>query len=425
MRKNILSIRKRSKGLSDHNLFSGGLFREYSSVMNVKLYGLSVLMALIVICGCKKDNPIDDTPTAFKATPYKIQTPKGFPTNLNIPADNPLTVEGIALGRYLFYDGRLRGYLGSDPDSLMSCGTCHLQSRAFECGVDHPEFVGGFTHGIKTPTFPNGKPTPHVMLPLFNLVYNHNGYFWNGMIHKESPNPIYRTLQDVVRMGVYAAHEMVSDSFRSVSAIKSIAMYPPMFKAAFGDESITFNRISKAIEQFVLSIVSSNSKAHKVFRGEDSFTADEYAGYRLFVTEDGADCFHCHGGEGNPLFTTNDFYNNAKDTAFNDSRDRYAVTGLDRDKGAYKATSLLNIEHTGPYMHDGRYATLDQVINFYSHGLKYSTNASSLMHYLNPPFSYGAELTPVEKAQLKAFLLTLTDQTLLTNPAYSKPAGLP
>jgi cytochrome c peroxidase len=203
--------------------------------------------------------------------------------------------------------------------------------------------------------------------------------------------------------------------------IRSIDIYPPMFKAAFGSEEINIDRISKSISQFIRTIISSDSKFDKVLRGESSFNASEQRGFILFTTEEGADCFHCHGAPGNPIMTTNLFYNNALDSVFNDPRDRYGVTKEDRDHGAYKATTLRNIELTGPYMHDGRFKTLDDVINFYSEGLVYSKYAHPLMHKLSPPYGHGAELNPQQKADLKAFLLTLTDQTLLTNPAYSNP----
>ncbi|MCD4735996.1 MAG: cytochrome-c peroxidase, partial [Bacteroidales bacterium] len=125
----------------------------------------------LLLIGCRKEES-DDAPDPYTPTPYVIEIPRGFPTNLNIPEDNPMTVEGVELGRYLFYDGRLAGR--THPDSLMSCGTCHIQEKSFECGIDHPKFTGGFTFGI------TGKQTPHVMLPMINLVFNHTGYLWNG-----------------------------------------------------------------------------------------------------------------------------------------------------------------------------------------------------------------------------------------------------
>jgi cytochrome c peroxidase len=230
-----------------------------------------------------------------------------------------------------------------------------------------------------------------------------------------------RNIESLVWMGIVAKHEMHGSIDRTVNMIKSIPMYPPLFKATFGTEEVNIDRISKAIAQFIRTIVSSDSKFDKKLRGEANFTDAENRGLALFTTEEGADCFHCHGAAGNPLMTTFDFYNNALDTLFNDPRDRYAITKNPKDHGAYKAPTLRNIELTGPYMHNGRFKTLDEVINFYSEGLQYSQYAHPLMHKLAPPWEVGALLNPQEKADLKAFLLTLTDPTLLTNPAYSDP----
>jgi cytochrome c peroxidase len=379
--------------------------------------GAVFFFTVTLFASCKKDTPLPDPEPdngVYQPTPYQITIPPYFPTILNIPDDNPMTVEGIELGRILFYDGRLGGR--SDPDSLICCSTCHVQENAFECGIDNPNYPGGFPHGV------TGIPTPHVMLPLFNVVWNSNGYLWNGSIWSGNPNTAKRKLEDLCWMGVYAPHEMHSDSNRSKALIGSIAGYKPLFKKAFGTEDITFDRISRSISQFIRSIVSADSKFDKYLRGEVQLDNSELNGYVLFVTEQGADCFHCHGGGGNPLFTTNLFYNNAKDTVFTDTRDRYAVTGDMMDIGAYRAPTLRNIELTGPYMHDGRYATLDAVINFYSDSLKWSPSVSPLMHKLN--FG-GAHLLPQQKADLKAFLLTLTDYSLISNPAYACPSSFP
>ncbi len=384
----------------------------------------SLLMFTILLFSCTKEPiPKDDT---FKTTPYNFVIPKGFPTKLNIPENNPLTVEGVKLGRYLFYDGRLSGR--DDSDSLMCCATCHLQSSAFEIGKNNPRFPDGHPYGL------TGIKTPHYPLPLFNLIWNNEGYLWNGLISKDNNNlgiPAYgipaepqynlKNIESLVWMGIVAKHEMHGSIKMTEDMIRSISMYPPLFKAAFGTDEINIDRISKAIAQFIRTIISSNSKFDKVLRGEANFNPSERRGLILFTTEEGADCFHCHGAPGNPLMTTNLFYNNAKDSIFNDPRDRYGVTKNPRDHGAYKATTLRNIELTGPYMHDGRFKTLDEVIDFYSEGLVYSEYANPLMHKLAPPYGHGAELNPQEKADLKAFLLTLTDETLLTNPDYSNP----
>jgi cytochrome c peroxidase len=364
----------------------------------------ALLLSLFIISySCKKETPISEP--AYQPTPYTFQIPTYFPTKLNIPSFNPMTVEGVELGRTLFYDGRFGGR--NNTDSLISCSTCHQQSHAFESG-NHP---AGIT----------GVPTAHVMLPLFNLVWNSNGYTWGGAVYPGNPNASLRTLEDIVPIVIELQSEMNSDTNRSRNLIASIAGYRPLFKKAFGTEDVTFKRMSYAIAQFIRSIVSSNSKFDMYLRGEAQLDASERSGYVLFTTEI-ADCFHCHGGEGNPLFTTNLFYNNAKDTVFTDLSDHYSITGNPMDIGAFRAPTLRNIELRPPYMHDGRYATLEAVINFYSDSLKWSPSASPLMTKL--PYG-GAHLIPQQKADLKAFLLTLTDWSLTTNPAYGPPASLP
>jgi cytochrome c peroxidase len=385
-----------------------------------KLFNLFFVLAVLTILlySCKREEPIIDDgskkDTSYKATPYQITIPLYFPTQLNIPADNPMTVEGIELGRNLFYDGRIRGASGP-ADSLMSCFTCHHQENSFECGINS-KFPNGRPYGV------TGIFTPHTMLPFINLVWCNTGYLWNGIIEPSNTNVNRRRLEDLVWMGIYAPHEMKSDSLRSKAMIQSIPGYASLFKKAFGSTEISFKRISYAIAQFIRSLISSDSKFDRYLRGQENFTDDERAGFILFVTEEGADCFHCHGGDGNPLFTTNLFYNNAKDVVFNDPRDRFAVTGNPTDHGAYKAPTLRNIEVTAPYMHDGRFKTLDEVIDFYSDSLVNSPYVSPLMHKINQG---GAHLTPLQKAQLKAFLLTLTDHTFLNDPKFGPPASLP
>lgn len=372
---------------------------------------LLITLSLYGAAGCNDKEP---DVGKYKPTPYQIQVPQFFPTLLNIPSDNPMTFEGIELGRYLFYDGRLSGR--THADSLMSCGSCHRQSRNFEPGIDHPVFQGGMTFGL------SGAPTPHAPLPLINLVWNPNGYLWNGLIRENNPDNSRRRLEDLVWMGVLAPHEMNGDTNRTKALIQATPGYPELFRKAFGSSTVTMENISKAIAQFVRTLISANSRFDKYMRGELQLTRQELNGFILFTTEEGADCFHCHGSSGNPLFTTNLFYNNGKDTEFNDPRDRYAITGNETDKGAYKATTLRNIALGGPYMHDGRFETLDQVIDFYSHHVQMSPYVNPLMHHVA---ENGVQLTPVEKAELKAFILSLQDDEFLNNPDFSPPASFP
>jgi len=369
---------------------------------------LSVMILVWFISACSHDD------TKYTATPYQIKVPKNFPTRMNIPASNPTTVEGVELGRYLFYDGRLSGRLESD--SMMSCASCHLQANSFECGINHPKFKGGLPVGIK------GISTPHYMLPLINLVWNESGYMWSGLISENNPNTAKRNIEDLVWMGVTAPHEMAGDTNKTKQVIQSIAGYPQLFERAFGTPKVTMQNISRAIAQFIRTLISADSKYDKYMRGELQLNTQELNGYVLFMTEDGGDCFHCHGGDGNPLFTTNLFYNNGKDLVPTDTRDRFSVTGDPKDRGAYKATTLRNIELTGPYMHDGRFKTLPEVIDFYSEGIIWSPNVHPLMHHA---YDGGIQLTPNEKADLIAFLKTLRDDSFLTNPAFGPPAKLP
>jgi cytochrome c peroxidase len=185
---------------------------------------------------------------------------------------------------------------------------------------------------------------------------------------------------------------------------------------------VTFDHIEKAIAQFVRSLVSTDSRFDKYLRGELQLSPSELNGYVLFTTEDGADCFHCHGGSANPLFTTHLFYNNGKDTTYSDPFDRYSVTGLESDRGKYKAPTLRNIAMTAPYMHDGRYNSLDKVIDFYSSGVQLSPLIDPLMHHA---VRGGVQLTMTEKADLKAFMLSLQDDDFLSNPNFSSPVSFP
>ena len=317
-------------------------------------------------------------------TPYNLQIPKGFPTVLNIPADNPMTVEGMELGRLLFHDPHLCGYLGSEPDSLMSCSTCHRRECNYDIGTDNPRFPDGKPKGRST-----GKPTIHNVMPLMNLVFNHEGYLWNGLISSDNPNPEMRTIEDIVRMAIIADDEMCGTEASAVAAIKADSKYPPLFKKAFGTEEITIERIEKAIAQYVRSLIACNSKFDRYLQGKEQLTPHELHGY--------------------VLFTTNLFYNNGLDNVFTDSHDRSSVTGDPHDRGAYRAPSLRNVSRSAPYMHDGRFQTLDEVLEFYNSDVQNSPYISPLMHHVNDG---GVRLTPSEIADLKAFLLTLTDDSI-------------
>ncbi len=407
----------------------GKIHRDTGNRLRKKIFdsvrNLLFLVAIILYsCNSEDPDPVQEGPT-----PFIFPEVQHFPTDLNIPEQNPMTVEGIELGRYLFYDGRLSGR--THPDSLMTCATCHIQSKGFETGIDHPKFEDGHPFGLPTESYPEGKPTPHYTMHLINLVFNSNGYLWNGFIHESNDRkgpagyPFmgndhlnYKYLESLIWMAILAEHEIAGSVEKTESLIGSIPMYREMFRAAFGTKEVNIDRISKAIAQFVRTIVANRFKFYKYVRREVELTPAELRGYALFFSEEG-DCFHCHAGS--LLMTTNEYFNNAKDTVFTDSRDRFAVTGDLMNKGAYKAPSLINCEINGPYMHDGRFKTLDEVLNFYSEGLVYSDYVDPLMKYVK---ENGVQMTSEEKADIKAFLLTLTDHELLTDPRYSCPDEL-
>ena len=349
----------------------------------IKLMPLFLLsIVFLALASCK---PVQEEP--YQPTPYNLVQPSYFPTKNNIPADNPMTEQGVELGRKLFYDARLSGRDGTD--GIRCCASCHHQENNFEFGV---------------PT-----NTHHAMLPLVNLVWNCTGLGWNGGV---------ATLEDMVLAAVTSSVEINADTNQVVKYLLRTSDYPELFYKAFGSSNITFINIERAVAQFVRSLVSADSKFDRYLRGEETLTEDEMKGYELFCTEDGADCFHCHGGGGLALMTTNLYYNNGLDDEFNDPEDRSAVTGSHWDRGVYKAPTLRNIAVSSPYMHDGRFTTLDEVIDFYSEDVKDSENINPLMHHV---MDGGVQLTEQEKAQLKAFLNTLTDENFLSNPNFTKP----
>jgi len=354
---------------------------------------------------------------SFKPIPYDIGVPF-FPDSMNIPENNPMTVDGVRLGRYLFYDERLSG----NPSKPMSCATCHKQEHSFECGMEV------FSDG--RPIGNSGKKTPNVMLPLINLVWNNSGYFWNGLINKDNhqlgsekygvePDSVFNmtNIESTVWMAIRAPHEMDGDISQAVKMIKKDNFYRELFFKAFGTTEINIDLISKAIAQFIRSLVSFESQFDQFMAGKIQLTESQMRGLMLFTTE-GADCFHCHGSPALPLWTTNMFMNNAKDVDFEGQNDRSVVTKNPMDKGKYRVPTLRNIEYTAPYMHDGRFKTLDEVLEFYNNGLKRSPYIDPLSINTNHG---GMHLTDNDLKDLKAFLLTLSDTAFIHDKRYSNP----
>jgi cytochrome c peroxidase len=330
-------------------------------------------------------------------TPYDLVIPPFFPP-MDIPADNPLTVEGVELGRYLFWEKKLSG------NNTMSCGSCHLPDKGFS---DPNQFSIGETGAIGT----------RQAMPLVNMGWS-TTFFWDG----RAP-----TLEVQILEPIENPIEMNDSWINVVQEIASDPLYPPKFAGAFGSTEVTKEKIAKAIASFLRTMISADSKFDRQRIGQYFFTEEEQRGFNLFITEGGdpqnnptfqggADCFHCHGF-GAMQMTDYLFHNNGLDASFEDDPGRFLVTLNELDSGKFKTPSLRNIELTSPYMHDGRFTTLEQVIEHYNGGGTPSSTIDPFMKFTTG----GLQLTDQKKADLLAFLKCLTDTSFLTNPAFQDP----
>lgn len=352
-----------------------------------KLWVILLLgFTVILIHSCEKDPLIQDPDNRnYEATRFHLKVPPGFPDYFS-DDDNPLTIEGIALGRKLFYDPIL-----SRNDNI-SCGSCHLQ----EAGFSDPARFSRGTHGQRTDI---------QSMPVMNIAWSPQ-LFWDG----RARNPIEQAIQPVIN-----PIEMDLTWTEAAEKLQNDVYYPALFEQAFGTSEIDSTLVVRAIVQFEMTIVSSESKFDRVLRGESEFTELEAVGSELvFNTEEG-DCFHCHGGI---LATDNLFHNNGLDNDENLRPGRFTVTGNEEDFGKFKTPSLRNLAFTAPYMHDGRFTTLSEVIDFYSEGVTINRNIDNLMKQAHLG---GVQLSDYQKEALEAFLLTMSDSSVIENPDFSDP----
>jgi len=312
----------------------------------------------------------------------KLQYPEYWPKPTYDFTKNPLTKQGVALGRQLFYETNL------SIDNTTSCSSCHLSYTAFT-HVDHQ-----LSHGIKDRIGNRNSPA------LMNLAWA-NSFMWDGAVHHldvQALAPISDTL------------EMGEDLANVISKLQKTTKYPTLFKAAYGDSIITGEHLLKALAQFQLTLVSANSKYDKVMRKEEdiAFTEQEQNGYAIFKKN----CNSCHQ---EPLFTTGGFANNglAMDTILNDLG-RMRITKKAADSLKFKIPTLRNIEFSFPYMHDGRFRKLSNVLTHYTKGIQHSPT-------LAPELQDSIKITHREKVDLTAFLLTLSDKDFLFNKAFTFP----
>jgi cytochrome c peroxidase len=367
-------------------------------VKKIHLKYVVLFSVIIALTACRDRNEAPD-PIDWSGltTPYNLVIPAYFPP-MDIPADNPLTVEGVELGRYLFWEKKLSG------NNTQSCGSCHLPQHGFS---DPNQFSMGIT----------GELGNRQAMTLANLGWAYN-FFWDG----RSPN-----LEDQVIHPVTNPIEMNESWDNALQELRNDPIYPPLFFKAYGSEEITQDKAAKAMASFLRTMISSESKFDKERRGEYTFTPLEDAGFNLFITEGGmnantgqpwggADCFHCHGHAGMQM---GDYlmHNNGIDDSFENDPGRAGVTGNPLDSGKFKTPSLRNIEVTGPYMHDGRFTDLNQVLDHYNTGGKISTTIDPFMEAAGG----GLYLDDLDKLALIEFLKTLTDTEFMQNPAFSDP----
>jgi len=317
-----------------------------------------------------------------RTTPYPWRKPANFPEPVYDFSKNPLTQEGVALGRALFYDGML------SADGTVSCGFCHQPFTAF-AHTDH-----ALSHGI------NDRIGTRNVPGIQNVAWSRH-FFWDGGIVDLDLLPI-APIQNPDEMG-----ETLPNVLRK---LRQSGKYRPMFQAAYGTDSITSERFLKALSQFMLTMVSAESRYDKATRGTGAaLTPEEQRGLSLFKTH----CASCHSGE---LFTNGSFRNNGLPPLPAAPADpgRYAITLLEQDRYRFRVPSLRNVEFTPPYMHDGRFRTLEQVVAHYATGVSDSPYLDPL---LRKEGRVGIPLTRQEQNELVAFLRTLTDFTFLSNPA--------
>lgn len=322
-------------------------------------------------------------PRKHKVTPLRFVVPTGWPAPVYDFAANPLTQEGVALGRRLFYDGQL------SKDGNFPCASCHQQFAAFAT-LEHP-LSHGFNNALTTRNAP----------ALFNLAWQPL-FMDDGRIARLDEQPLTPLM---------APDEMAADIHSVLRQLRKDSAYRRLFGDAFGDATINTSRMMKALSQFMLTMVSANSKYDRVQQGIASFTLAEQLGYGIFKQK----CAVCHR---EPLFSDFSFRNIGAplDSSLNDAG-RMRVTHLAADSLKFRVPSLRNVALTAPYGHDGRFFSLYNVFEHYRKAVVAGPTTDTLL-------KKGIGLSNFEIGQLTAFLYTLTDSSFVTDKQFAMPAGM-
>ena len=370
--------------------------------MDVRLISIMILL-VVWTSSCDDDPPkpmpmgVDLTNITYDPVDYEINPPFGFPI-FEVPEDNLITEDGVQLGRHLFYDPIL------SADSTMSCSSCHLPS-------------GSFTDNKKVSAGIDGIPGKRSSMSLMNVGYFYTGLFWDGRVN---------TLEEQALLPVEDPIEL-HDTWQNVEEkLKNDVLYPELFRKAFGisnSDEITKELAVKAIAQFERILISTGSKYDKVVAGVDGFSDEELLGFDLFFDENtdvpDAECGHCHAP---PLFTSGEYFNNGIDSVSDVSKESLlefldpglgAVTLDTLDYGKFRSPTLRNVEFTAPYMHDGRFSTLREVLDHYNSGGHPARNLDQNVKPLG--------LNEEELQALEAFIKTLSEPEFLNKEEYSNP----
>lgn len=345
--------------------------------MKIKILALFILP---FFWSCSSDDSDE-----YQNIPIDFKVPSNFPPANYDFANNPLTEKGFELGKKLFYDGRLAS------DGIVSCAFCHIQEDAF---THHGHT---FSHGVGDAIGTRNAS------PIQNMVFQ-TAFMWDGATTHLDLQPIIPFTSEI---------EMHGNFENAINMMKNDATYKKLFQQVFSNGEINSENMLKALAQFQILLVSSNSKFDKYRRNEagGNLTTTELEGYAIFNQK----CASCHATD---LFTDNSYRNNGLpiNPAINDLG-RFRVTELAQDRYKFKVPSLRNIEKTAPYMHDGRFFTLDAVLDHYNSGV---VNSETLDPSLNSSGILGISLSAADKSKLIAFLKTLTDNEFLTNPKFSE-----
>ena len=371
------------------------------------------LAALLAFFGCKKEDPSppsDDEVLAqylnLPAQPFNYANPP-LPAHLllnqslniiNTPADNPITNWGATLGRVLFFDKNL------SKNGTVACASCHKQDHGFG---DSEQFSEGF----------NGGRTKRHSMGIINSRYYFEGkFFWDERA---------ATLEDQVLMPFQDSIEMGMTLPEILERVNAQPYYPILFNRAFGSDEINIDKVSLAVAQYVRSIISYRTKydeGRAVAINKNAYFANfselESRGKDLFMEEEsGLNCEACHGGES---FTSSSIKNNGLDATTTDPGVG-GITGLAYDDAMFKAPSLRGIAQRSRFMHDGRFASLEEVIEHYNSGVKPHPNLDFILKDPGTGLPIQRDLSEYDKQALIAFLETLSDYALATDPKYSDP----